>query len=388
MIFLITKRVFQHLKANDRFVLVVGAAGLFGSLSLHLMAFALGLNEAPAYAPKEYHTYIDSLNWSLHPVFFIIVPFIVERCWIPFIGAINDTSGALFKERFNNIDKRIVENNYTTISGANLEKLIAEVKNKRKSMIVLAAICATVFVYIDTQEVLDIYNKNKQALIQVIVGKKDPDFFERWIWSAPEKTRQQIVNNSHSSEINEINPTNMDWVILIYAYFLEFLLLLCGFLILLQTIFQATFFILVEYTKTGQKIGLKFFLDGNDQLGEWGLRKYNMALDYVYWFIGCGLCVPLLSQHFNSHDDIGQKMADGLLFFLVPLSLLTIWLVRNNLKNQALQLAELTGGELAINTTKQSLWPIKSHEYYGILFALLMLTFNISPLSSIFLKFI
>lgn len=104
----------------------------------------------------------------------------------------------------------------------------------------------------------------------------------------------------------------------------QYIIIFLGFCSLLQIWFHLYYFARFNNLPISKQLDMKLELDYKSNLHEFGLERWNHALNTIYWVIALSLIVPIISKNSqtkNNVDDIGQMLIRWIvpLLFLSPM---------------------------------------------------------------------
>jgi hypothetical protein len=134
--------------------------------------------------------------------------------------------------------------------------------------------------------------------------------------SAGDNNKQDQSESEEAIKISEGGNA----IFVICAYVQQFVIIVLGFLALLQIWYHVWLFHKPELAGSGIDIRLDPF----SKLHEFGLEGWNQAINSIYWWLALALMVPIasrMSQPAGAELDIGQAMLNWLvpLLFLSPM---------------------------------------------------------------------
>lgn len=396
----ITKLMFslQNWRQNHPYLALTAGLMLF-SLVILFTAYQFGFAESE---PNAYKSYFEKPNWFLFMFFWpIVIPF-YYLTWNEFIEAWKD----------------LFANGCITAKGekpsqSQLQGFIQNLNLTKHRILMLAFILASIAIYLDTKELRALYFDipEKQQKIKVYkatvessqtyyflskvkkgdlyenseIGTVDDDFLV---------SRQDLKNETLHLEdttwtelwlyTNDFKTQNALFVFL--AYIQQYVIILFGFAALLNIWFHLYIFAFFHLLKFVKENYLNLQLDPYSNVHEFGLERWNHALNTIYWVLVPTLAIPIISSTFQdaSRYDTGQIMIRWLvpLLFLSPMvftiiarqkKVTQLW---ENIRNSDIEKAKIFHQQL--------LWPLDRNwaSKLGILLSFLLLGYLLNDIFS------
>ncbi|MFC1568040.1 hypothetical protein ACFL3K_02435 [Pseudomonadota bacterium] len=251
------------------------------ALLIHIVAAVFGLNSNPEI--EGYTSYFSKLNWSLYPLFFLLMaPLLV---WVD-SGFFKAWEGLRKTEVLRAEPECEVDDSDM--------KCVRQQINKWRPIILLLALLLSAGANIyESGKVVSFYSGEMNFSEQVVYAGEDPDFFTHW-WPG---------TTEHSA-------SSGDWALFLLIYLQQFIIATMGIYVLLQLIFHPIFFGLfnhLEIKNNGKSLRIR--LSHNSPVREFGLEHWNQRLNNIYWYLCVALSIPIiskLSQTKSTSDDEGQ----------------------------------------------------------------------------------
>ncbi len=318
------------------------------SLFVLWMSSELGL-----YSGKEFKGYAKSFNWSLYFLFWaLVIPF-VRATWNEFVSSWKSL-----------VDEGMVQKANGNPEPNILDSLNNEfVRHRKLILIPISIVLAIVVMAIDTGELRDIYYDEISI-----------DEFSERDWTVAWLLESDAIHTKSSNAI-----------FIILAYIQQFVIIMFGFIALLQIWYHVWLFHRPDILKSIKENNLKLSLDPYSNLREFGLERWNQAINSIYWWLAIALLVPIVSRASQGDGpiDFGQVMINWLvpLLFLSPMlftiiarqkKMEAVWdIVRNEKSTGKVDLFH-----------KQLLWPLDKNwaSKLGIILAFALLSYLIGDI--------
>ena len=277
----------------------------------------------------EDNGYLAKLNWSLFPIFFIIVGFLIHSSWHLFISAwksIHDHSV-------------IYSNDGAEATASMLAPLIHKIESKRKYILIISVILGLLITSIDAGCIWGEY-----GLIEGMQQCHERDFSVAFA----------MKDTFPDADITSNGLFN------IYVYFLQGALIAAGWIALLQLTIHTYYIFRFEETKEAKNASLTLQLNINDPLQEFGFTEVNRALNIAYINIALVMVIPVLSTANQQLDyaDLGQWLLRILLPLLILLPILITYIDRiGRIKEASNRALKSNNKEDHEDFLKQRLWP-------------------------------
>jgi hypothetical protein len=360
----------------------------------------LGYGETPSSISKEINflNYFDKPNWYLYPIFFFVIYPLIYYTWVPFMDAWRLDSES---------EIPILRNkNGSIINEGNRDKLIVSLLRYRAMIIIIAFLSSIIFNWNDTRKTRDAYYADSY-FDQIFNICDEPDFFVKWLYEYSIDNSIPAINidcsqikeefgNTHGflKKINAVNPPASQVYVTLTSYFQQVVLVFFAFTMFFQVLLQIIFFGFFNQFSVAKDNNITIWLNHRSEFYEFGLRRWNYALDTMYWAFTVGLIIPIISRLAQPTQalDTGQKSGSVLLVSLTVLPfLLTIFSRQRWVWDCEHRIAKISdkikkSRELEMYR-KQKLWPLDSKLFakVAILLALSLLHY-LAPWASSMLR--
>jgi hypothetical protein len=293
-------------------------------------------------------------------------------------------------------------------------KILSEFGYYRKWLILFAIIAATILTYVDTEEERLMFFGDNYA-VQLEAACEDPDFLGKWLFlyevnlknrinTCAELRPYKVYNKKIVQEkkldikkekiINKrrnIPTIKAPWhqiMITTVSYFFQFNIFALGFLALFQMIAQPVFFGIFHILKIPKKYQLIIYLDHKSPFEDFGLGKWNQAVDRQFWSLFIALIPAFISMASQplGQPDTGQVIGGALLIILVWAPAILCYASRIKWKDQSRDRVSIAGDETIIKYNKQKVWPFENNMSTKAGFALSVLVLGLIVKSTILLK--
>ncbi|MBU1052572.1 MAG: hypothetical protein KKC46_01945 [Proteobacteria bacterium] len=201
----------------------------------------------------------------------------------------------------------------------------------------------------------------------------DASWTEAWLFEPYNKNSKKI-NKTHNL------------IFVIFAYFQQYAIIIIAFCALFHIWAHLLYFVLFKKLPVSKRLKLTIRLDPYSALHEFGLERWNQALNMIYWALCPALVIPIISKSAQSDIniyDIGQLMIRWLvpLLFLSPMlftliarqtKAMELWDTVRNEKNE----------ENIERYHKQLLWPLDKNwaSKLGIIISFILLSYLIGDI--------
>jgi hypothetical protein len=275
--------------------------------------------------------FIQKLNWSLYPFFFLMLAIIVHSIWSLYLSAWRSLpkNHVIYQK-----EERVTDDGF-------LDNFLSHIQNKRKYLVFLSIFLGLLLTAIDAGPLwfeYDIFSGN--------IKEVDEDFTIAY--------RLQ----SHFPPVTKYSNGLFN----MFVYSLQGFLIAYGWLVLFQITLHGYLFWRFENSKYAKEKGIAIRLNYQDPIREFGLSEVNRAINSVYITIVIGMMIPIISATYQNTPapDLGQI----LLQWLLPLVLLVPLLIP--LADRYSRLKEVTDRVLKSSDTtasshlkEQILWPFE-----------------------------
>ncbi len=275
--------------------------------------------------------YIEKLNWSLNPIFFLVIGLLVNLTWELYLDAWNSlpTNSLLYKDGLVEKEKN------------SLYPLINELSKIRGYLIFISVVLGLAFTSIDAGCLWSEYG----------------------VLSSEEKCKERDFSVAFSvpTVFVEVDKV-INGLFVLFVYFLQGAIIAAGFLVFFQVLVNGFVFWRFEKTKLATSKGYNLRLNHKDPLGEFGLSEINRALNTVYVVIAIGMVIPVLSAAFqeNEQPDLGQLLIRTLVPFLLLVPLIIPLIDRYfRIKEASIRVSVSEDKEDAKLFKEQKLWPFE-----------------------------
>ena len=286
--------------------------------------------------------YLEKLNWSLFPVFFIIMGFLVHSSWHFYLEAWKSLP----------IHKVLYRGKYQENGSAIIVALLSRLTYYRTNLIILSIVLGLTITIIDAGCLWSEYG--------VIKGQKCMNGGFGVAYSLP-----NVFPSSDKISNGLFN---------IYIFFLQGMLIASGWLAFFQITLHGYFFWKFEETKEANSCKCSLKLNIKDGLSEFGLSEINRAVNVMYTLIAIAMLIPVTSVYSQDrlapyyYTDLGQ----WLLRLFVPLLLLAPLIIPiidrfSRQKEASNRVASSPDKEDATSFKEQKLWPFEGTQagYFG-----------------------
>lgn len=306
------------------------------SLALQVLAGIYELNDLTVdIGDLPYRRYFDpaNINWLGYPIFYLLVAMLVHLSWAPFKRAwVELVNEGVIKQK---------DDRAPVLEKKDMSKIVESgVARVRRSCIAVAIIFAGVLLILEQRtSTSSVWAKDISGLEQLERACKNPDYWDKEFFEL--YPQLQFGDNSEPAECpvayGDMSYTASDlcicdiarssscvandqihcdvtverpaytWLLLALGAQMLFIGAL-GMLVLAQLAAHIWLFARFEKMKFAHDSGLKIDLDWDSPLAEFGLHKWNQALNNVYWGFSLGLLVPIASRFSQRGDtlDSGQ----------------------------------------------------------------------------------
>jgi hypothetical protein len=247
-----------------------GAIGVFGSffwlVSVGLMplSFALGL----AWSKAGARGYFQKPNWFLYPVFLPVLLWLVHITWYDYVDGWKSIR-----------DQGVIHTDeYRYASRDHLASILRFLRRSRPALFVCACLIGLVLATIDSRSAYSLLSKSPTELADKCL---DRDFFIA-----------AVLTDSYFPRAT--------WAGTIWfgawCFLMEGALVALSFMCLLQIVFHGIMFTFFEGSRLSRQYRLSISLRANDPVEEYGLERWNYAINRGYVFVAFAMLVPLISH--------------------------------------------------------------------------------------------
>lgn len=337
--------------------------------------------------------YLYSLNWSLYFLFWIPVIGLVKVTWQEF----HYSWKSLFKYKIIVTNSKLHEDSLYAKFYEFTKNAKGNLLNRRK-IIIYAFILATIVMIVDTYKLVELYNYETRDDVKLYLNpnskKNKPEYF-----LDPPKAKLQA---HFIKEVSEMNATiDATWteawifkgddfkaknaVFVIFAYLQQYIIIFFGWIALLQIWVHLYYFANFDKLAIAKELNMRLELDYRSNLHEFGLERWNQALNTIYWVLSPALVVPIISKNSQSEsglDDLGQIMLRWIvpLLFLSPM-IFTI-IARQKKVMGIWDKVRVDTDENVQKFHKQVLWPLDKNwaSKLGIILSFALLSYLIGDI--------
>ena len=372
----------------------------------------------------EYKGYSQTPNWFLFILFWIPIVLLVKVTWYEF----EESWYSLFKNNTIQIKDNISQqfNNY--LWSSNCQKLnlkeyyfqfrilkrfsykikfidyLKKQKNNylnRKYIFIYALLLTTVVMGLDLKKTYDLYQyeTNKEVILTIskinnttvyLLGKEDKNLTTILF---KDKDNNISIDNATWVEawLFKENYKIKNKIFVIVAYIQQYILILLGFIALLQIWVHLYYFANFNNLLISKQLNMKLELDFKSNIHEFGLERWNQALNNIYWVLVPSLIIPIISKKSQSEadfNDIGQILLKWIvpLLFLSPM-IFTIIARQSKVVNIWDKVRVETDNNIE-KFHQQVLWPLDKNwaSKLGIVLAFGLLSYLIGDIFSSFIS--
>lgn len=280
-----------------------------------------------------YKGYLQKPNWFLFPLFWLPVVYLYRSTWDQFIAS--------WKDLFAN---GCVVNSGDGGVPACRDAFVNHIDRYRKYILILSSLLAVVIMALDTADLVGLYldppdhvyllegeegsgkstggrflaepqgwrevSDGTIPLPEVTHRVEDASWTEAWLF------------RRHPGEKNPGKWSNLIFVCL--AYTQQYIIIVVGVASLFHIWAHLALFVWFDSMSFARRHGVVLRLDPYSSIREFGLERWNQALNMIYWALSPALVIPIVSkasQSATGASDMGQKMIQWLvpLLFLSPM---------------------------------------------------------------------
>ena len=330
--------------------IALGAAAL--SFLLWAVYAGLGATERPEFlAPQQpFETYFQKVNWWPFPFFFLAMVPVLYLTWGAFLSAWRDLART-----------EVIR---TADGGApspeTMERVIADISRTRLWVIPITILAVIVINILDTSGDVDIYFGDASGRDQIAYACEAPDFGAGWIFRA--HLTEPFACDPGLAGIgarDRVEPGGGQVLMVILMLLQQGLIIALVALAFLQLLTHTLLFGFFErWIPTARREGLTLRMNILSPVREFGLERWNYALNNFYW-ASCPALLAVFASRLSTPPEIyrpGQEM----LGWMVP-ALLLLPMVLTILARQS-RLPDLwprlEDAEAADGYASQKLWPL------------------------------
>jgi len=277
--------------------------------------------------------FLEKLNWSLYPIFFVAVGLLVYQSWALFIKAwsnIHSHSLLYSKDKVVSDDSAIAP-------------LIYKFESSRKYLLMFSLVVGLSISALDAGCLWTEYGIIQDDSPSTAAMCKERDFTVAFTMAEPDQDFPGAKKFSNG-------------MFTIYVYLLQGVLIAAGFLALLQMILHTGSLLFFERISEAKNKSLHIRLNIRDKYHEFGSRDFNRAINTVYVFIAIAMVIPVLS-HYHQVPGTAPDFGQICLRYLLPLILfLPIALYFSDRMNRSKEISIESEGD-EDGYAKQKLWP-------------------------------
>lgn len=366
---------------REEWIAVLLTFMFFYSVVLLIIAYILGLGlggnivsppDTCIKLPDTYRGYLEKLNWLLYPLFWTLIAVPVHFTWHPFFHAWEDIkiSGVLHISN----EKKISEKSFSDFE--------QRLQRFRKYLFTVALIMSLLVNFWDMRDLLLKWYciKTDQGQLVMTIAKNP-----KMLYSAAEydftiasiiQENNNVYGNAYSSSVTR----RTNFIFNLLAYLQQIVIAAIGFFVLFQVLFHCFIFWFLEKLKCVNLDNFEIIMDPKSPLHEFGLERWNYALNNIYWVFSLGMFIPIISrasQHSGKISlDVGQIILQVCVPLLIALPMILTILGR---QQRLLKLWELlrTDKELATMYHNQRLWPLDKNwvSKFGIILTFFLLSY-------------
>lgn len=384
------------------------------SLFVLLLAYFSGVYVSSS----NFKGYAKSVNWSFFPAFWLLLIPFAKITWHEFVFSWESL-----------LDNKLLRGTEVTDIPKAKDELENEFKLHRTRILLPISIAlATIVMYVDTAKLRDVYSDNATITIYKVTDKTDDTTTykiadkigtrvsdESILCSVDKRnkdgekfylsTQKGKINTeckpTNASEIKSFNVQDIDWSVawlregmgskdsnerfVQLAYIQQYVAIILGFVALLQIWYHVLLFHNPELLRSVRKHKLKLSLDPYSRLHEFGLERWNQAINSVYWWLAVVLLIPIASRASQNEEvmSVGQIMINWLvpLLFLSPM-LFTI-AARQKKMETVWDVIRNEGAPTNVDLFhKQLLWPLDKNwaSKLGIILSFALLSYLIGDI--------
>ena len=284
------------------------------SIAVWVLVWAIGLHLRPNQLDpqQEFKTYFEAINWWPYPAFVLVSAPFVFLTWGAFLKAWLDLArtGVL------------IHADQSTPSEKVLADVITDLR-RRRIWAVCAAFAATIAINTaDLQTKGDIYFGNATRSEQLTYTCAERTAWNKWIVEELELFSEAACNEDRAeSEEKRIEPPLGDtvFILLTWSQQMAIVFLIC--LAMGQIFLHILLFWCFErLVSAARKHDLVLRLNAGSAIGEFGLERWNFALNNFYWAASPAMLGVFMSRAATPVDE--QDPGQYLLGILVPACLL------------------------------------------------------------------
>ncbi|MEO1191704.1 MAG: hypothetical protein AAFY02_08115 [Pseudomonadota bacterium] len=324
----------------------LAAAGL--SFLVWPLFYLLGMEERPAAAPVGYETYFQQANWWPFPFFFLAIAMGLRLTWYPLMRAWAHLaeSGVLLGRDGPPSDEA-------------LRQLRSALSGQRRWALWAALLTTLAVNVIDWLPLYGVYFGDASLAEQVAAACLRPNASTAWLFAqAGNAPLCQIPESAFTGARIEQPLWQAVYNVILMAQ--QFALIFFAALAVYQILLHTLLFGLFERLAVARRWSLHLLLNCRSPLNEFGLERWNFALNNFYWASS-----PIMLAVFLSRAATPPELhlpGQALLAFAVPAALMapmvaTI-LVRQARLPAAWRSLEPKGPVPAEDYRRQQLWPL------------------------------
>lgn len=347
----------DRIRSYDRGVIAVLAAALL-SFAVWILARQLGFDEPPGEPPGEpprgYETYFQQINWWPHPFVFLGLAPVLWLTWEPMLRAWSQLAetGVLLKSGGEPDDTMV-------------QQVLGAIREKRGSAFFTAFAIALAVNLADWAPRYEIFLGTATLDKQLDYACRHPSSIVKWIFVEDGMDSETACGiRTGQSTLGDEDPgikpplEQVAFNAMLMAQ--QFLIVLFAALAVTQLLLHTLLFAIFERLSIARAHGLTLMLNCRSPLNEFGLERWNYALNNFYWAASPALLGVFLSRASTPQEEylVGQ----ALLRIAVPVCLI-IPMVATVLVRQARLPAAWTtiqrdGPVTPEDYRRQQLWPL------------------------------
>jgi len=367
------------------------------SSAILLLAVLLGLATGDVYKG-----YLEKPNWFLFPLFWIPAVYLYGTTWSQFIASWKDLFG----------NGCIVNRDNGGVPTC-WDAFVNQLNRYRRHILILSSVLAVVIMVLDTAELMTLYVDPPEHVYRLRVSTGDAETSTSWFLTKPEAGRGRQVKpiplNELGTEtggegkiddaswteawlfkggeekgIGRSKGANLMFVCLAYGQ--QYIIIVMALASLLHIWAHLAFFIGFDNMAFARRHRVLLKLDPYSSIREFGLERWNQALNMIYWALSPALVIPIVSKASQSETgagDTGQKMIQWLvpLLFLSPMLFTIIARQKKVMKLWAIIRQEEDRDKVEAYH-KQLLWPLDKNwaSKLGIIIAFSLLIFLVGDM--------
>ncbi len=325
-----------------------------GSTAIWGLAWAVGAHQPPEHTPPGYKTYFERFNWWPIPFVFLGAALGLWLTWRPMLGAWAhlQQSGVLQRRdgRASKADGRAVSE---------------FVRSRGPWAFAVALILSVAMFAIDVVSRKDLAALGGSYADQLSYACDDAFFLVKWVFESTPGPPEGVAVCSRLWHANlqgnaPIGPPLPDAAFIAVMLGQQFLVMLMITYAMARLFLHTLLFAVFERTRIAKGRGLFLHLNANSPVGEFGLERWNFALNNFYW-----ATIPLLAAVFITRSasvSTAYTLGQEALALIVPVCMLgpmiaTI-IARQARLPQVWRQVDEGDPSLQVAYRRQALWPL------------------------------